>query len=455
MGGRPGALPREQLSTRGDSLTFSDSISAGSGLSAIALKDRQAKAASNVGGESSEHSIEVRELRVLQVFHGLGMGGAETWLMSLLKYFHEQNQKTALPVKFDVLLTGGERAIFDDEAEALGARLFYLPFTRRTLPRFVREFRRILANGNYDAIHDHQDYIAGLHFAMGAGHLPRIRIAHVHNPLLHISNYLRGPLRRFSSFTGKVLLSIFATDITGTSAQVLREYGFSQDRYPKTRLGAAHCGFDPRVYQGDRVATHEELCREFGWDDSAKIVLFVGRLEGAQSLYKGRLMSHKNPEFALDIVRECIARDSRFRFLMVGAGDNKRKEFQASVDDWGMEDKIKFLGVRPDVPRLMSGSNALLFPSLAEGLGMVVVEAQAAGLRVLASDTTPNECAVVADLIEFCPLDQTYTHWADRLLHTLDLSRPDLADCAAGVEDSAFAIENSAARLLELYERPN
>ena len=83
--------------------------------------------------------------------------------MSLLKYFQEQNKHAPLQVKFDVLLTGGEKAIFDDEAEALGARLFYLPFTRRTLPRFVREFRKILADGNYVAIHDHQDYIAGLH----------------------------------------------------------------------------------------------------------------------------------------------------------------------------------------------------------------------------------------------------------------------------------------------------
>src|SRR6185503_2610455 len=71
------------------------------------------------------------ELRVLQVFASLGVGGAETWLLSLLKYFRDAQDDLPVKVKFDILLTGGSQAVFDDEAIALGARLFYVPFTRR------------------------------------------------------------------------------------------------------------------------------------------------------------------------------------------------------------------------------------------------------------------------------------------------------------------------------------
>lgn len=391
-----------------------------------------------------------RECRVLQVFHSLGMGGAETWLMSLLRYFHKQNEHTPLKVKFDVLLTGGEKAVFDDEAAALGANLFYVPFTRRKIVSFVREFRKILKDGNYDAIHDHQDYMAGLHFAMGAGLLPPVRIAHVHNPLLHIGNYLRDPLRKLTSIGGKRLLRHFATDITGTSVQVLREYGFNRQTFLSS-LGAAHCGIDTDDYGGDYETMHAAVCREFGWEASGKLVLFVGRLEGTQSIYKGRLMSHKNPELALQILKKCVARDDNVRMLMVGAGEGKRKEFEALVSGWGLTNKIRLPGVRSDVPGLMSASDALLFPSLAEGLGMVAVEAQAAGLRVLASDTTPRECVVLPDLVEFCPLDQTATYWADRLLRLINLPRPNSNSCNAAVKNSPFSIQNSAQGLASLY----
>src|SRR6266851_8197007 len=118
------------------------------------------------------------ELRVLHVFSALGMGGAETWLMALLKHFHERSQGLPVTVKFDILLTGGEKSLFDDEAMAFGANIYYVSYRRRRLGAFIRDFRRILSRGNYDAIHDHQDTNAGLHFLIGTGLLPPVRIAH-------------------------------------------------------------------------------------------------------------------------------------------------------------------------------------------------------------------------------------------------------------------------------------
>src|SRR5882762_12034805 len=80
-----------------------------------------------------------RELRVLQVFSVLSVGGAETWLMALLKYFREADGRLPVTVKCDILLTGGAPAFFDEEAKSLGARLFYVPFSRRHPFKFMRE----------------------------------------------------------------------------------------------------------------------------------------------------------------------------------------------------------------------------------------------------------------------------------------------------------------------------
>ncbi len=390
-----------------------------------------------------------RELRVLQVFSVLGMGGAETWLLSLLRHFREAQED--FKVKFDILLTGGQKDLLDEEAIALGARLFYVPFTRRNSIGFVREFRRILASGNYDAIHDHQDYIAGLHFLMGAGHLPPVRIAHVHNPLYHRAKYANGLGRRVANSAGKHLLAHLATHVMGTSREIVTEYGFDDSSFGDVALGAAHCGFDVTKYRGDCTRTHAELCRELGWDGSAKIILFVGRLDGAAVVHQGQMMTHKNPAFALSVAQECIARDPTIRLVMVGSGETKRRELESRVKEGGLDQKIRLLGVRSDVARLMLGSDLLLFPSLAEGMGMVVVEAQAAGLRALASDTTPRECVVIDGMVKFLPLGESSKRWAEEALRLINLHRPNANECNAMLGDSSFSIKNSAARLLSLY----
>jgi glycosyltransferase involved in cell wall biosynthesis len=403
-------------------------------------------------GQSVDVESGKRELRVLQVFSVLSVGGAETWLMALLKYFSESTGSLPVKVKFDILLTGGEPSVFDEEAKTLGARLFYVPFSRRRPIKFMREFRRILVTGNYDVIHDHQDYVAGLHFAMGLGHLPPIRIAHVHNPFYQRAEYARGPVRRVVRAAGRRTLGYLATHVVGTSSQIVSEYGFDGFKSRGITLGAAYCGFDVANYQGDRKQVHAELCREFGWQPSAKIILFVGRLDAGNVIHLGRTMSHKNPAFALEVARECISSDPDERLLMAGAGDDKRKEFDSQIREWGLEEKIKLLGVRSDVSRLMLGSNLLLFPSLAEGLGMVVVEAQAAGLPVLASDTTPHECSVVPGLVKFLSLDLTARDWADEVARMINVGHAESSNCLEAIRRSPFSIQNSAANLLKIYD---
>ena len=391
------------------------------------------------------------KLKVLQVFSVLSMGGAETWLISLLKYFKEHQEEIDVDVAFDILLTGGSKSILDVEARRLGANLFYVPFTRRNLAGFTREFRRILAKGNYDAIHDHQDHIAGLHFFMGAGQLPPVRIAHVHTPLYHRKQYASDLGRRAANSAGKHFLSRFATHIMGTSKRVVEEYELDRCQSRGINVGALHCGFDVTEYSGNYTAIHADLCREFGWEESSKIVLFVGRLECDDISYLGQPTTNKNPAFALEIARMCMAKDQSLRLVMVGAVDTKRIEFEAQIEKWELREKIRFTGVRHDVPRLMSGADLLLVPSVAEGLGMVVVEAQAAGLRVLASDNIPPEAVVHSELVTFAQLDAKAEVWANKALQLINLPRLEAGKCNQLVKLSPFSIENSAKRLLKVY----
>jgi glycosyltransferase EpsF len=137
-------------------------------------------------------------LRVLHIIDALGMGGAETWLMEALRLLSKSGK-----ARFDFLITSGKHAIFDDEARQLGAQIHYVRYGRTHLARFISEFRRILRDRRYHAIHDHQDYTSGWHFLMGAGVLPPVRVTHVHNPWIHIGvNYNKNLSRRLTTLPG-------------------------------------------------------------------------------------------------------------------------------------------------------------------------------------------------------------------------------------------------------------
>jgi glycosyltransferase EpsF len=399
------------------------------------------------GAGRKERDDRRPELRVLQVFSVLGMGGAETWLMSLLKYFQEDRYSLPFRVRMDICLTGGKEALFDQEAKSLGARIFYIPYTRREVLRFTRGFRKILLNGQYDAIHDHQDYTSGWHFLFGWGCLPPVRIAHVHNPFFCVATHDGNLTRRLTLLSGKRLISSFATHITGTSREILGKYGFDDPTFEHVHIGAAHCGFDVSQYRGTYTQNHQDVCQEFGWNNSAKILLFVGRLNTTF----GKNLNQKNPFFALEVAKCAIASDPNIHMLVAGGGEDVREALQDRVKRWRLETRIRLIGVRRDIPRLMAGSDLLLFPSLEEGLGMVAVEAQASGLRVLAADVVPHECVVLPTLVRFQSLDTTSADWANEALRILNSPKPDPLLCNRSVEDSAFSIENSARNLVALY----
>src|ERR1700687_5184377 len=202
-----------------------------------------------------------RPIRVLQIIDSLGMGGAETWLMEVLRLWSRSEV-----CRIDFLATSGNPGIFDEEAQRLGAQVYYVRFGRSHLPRFAKQFRQLLREGRYHAIHDHQDYASGWHFLMGARALPPVGFAHVHNPAYQIRNNYGVTLsRRFTARVGKALVARYSTHITGTSWQAIAEYGFDASRFRRIPKAALYCGFDPARFLGDSLPAKAHVCHEFGW----------------------------------------------------------------------------------------------------------------------------------------------------------------------------------------------
>ena len=386
-----------------------------------------------------------RPLRVLHLIDNLGMGGAEAWLIELLRHWREAGGL----VQTDVLATGGRPGMLDDEAMALGATIHYLPFGRRSLPAFARGFRRILREGGYDALHDHQDHASGWHYLMGSALLPPVRVTHVHNPAYQIRNNYGVTLsRRLAGRFGKQLVARYATHIVGTSREAITAFGFDDPAFGRTPKAALYCGLDPAQFLPSAGA-RASVRAEFGWPEDAKVILFAGRFDLSPDF--DHPQNHKNSGFAVDVAILCAQADPRARFIFAGPFSPATPILRQRIEAAGLGDRIAFAGVRRDVGRLMAGADALFFPSRQEGLGMVAVEAQAAGLPVLASTGVPRECVVVPELVTFLELSAGPAAWRDRLVAIASAPRADQLAANARVAASPFAIAHSAERLAELY----
>ena len=128
----------------------------------------------------------------------------------------------------------------------------------------------------------------------------------------------------------------------------------------------------------------------------------------------GRFAKQKNPLVLVDIFEEVIIRDNNAICWMIGEGP-LRNEIEQRIDQKGLKGKIFLLGQRNNVPELMQAMDAFVFPSLFEGLSFVMIEAQAAGLPIIASDTLSKEHSVT-DLMEYCSLDKPASFWAEQII---------------------------------------
>jgi len=125
----------------------------------------------------------------------------------------------------------------------------------------------------------------------------------------------------------------------------------------------------------------------------------------------------------------------------------------AKVQQLGLDDRVIFAGTRSDVNRLMLGAmDVFLFPSIHEGLGLVLIEAQTAGLPCVLSDVVPEEAHVIEPLMQRLSLSQTAEVWSEVILKTLKAQREiTQTEAYQLIEKSSFNIHNSVKQLETLY----
>lgn len=141
-------------------------------------------------------------------------------------------------------------------------------------------------------------------------------------------------------------------------------------------------------------------------DDTRKHIVSVGRLCDA-----------KNPFFALEVMEALVKLRQDFVYEWVGGGE-LREQVEAAIQEKGLQDHVKLLGIRNDIEQLLPQRDLFLMPSKFEGLGIALIEAQAAGLPCVGSDRIPEMANCGG--CKFLPLEAAPAEWAKQLSAVLD-----------------------------------
>lgn len=328
-------------------------------------------------------------MRVLHVLGDLNTGGGiENFVMNVYR-----NIDCSL-VQFDFLVNTfsndtKEENHYEKEIKTRGGKVYKMTaFTKNPIINLIEQ-NKFFKTQKYDAVEVHSGSpLKYIYCATAKKHKVKTTIFHAHgasdNPKSFLHKYTEKKLKKYCDFK-------FAC---ATKAG-LYVYGDNADvKIVPNAIDVEKFKYDT----GSRAQKRKELNIE------EKFV--VGHI--------GRMSPEKNHKFLLEIFKEIHRKNNSAMMLLVGDG-LLRGAIEKQASDFGLKDSIIFAGQRSDIPELLCAMDVFVFPSLWEGLGIALIEAQTNGLPCLVSDVVPDE-ANITELVENISLKETADFWARKAL---------------------------------------
>ena len=324
-------------------------------------------------------------MRILHITYGFDGGGVGFVIASYCATRPLQG------VQFDIVGedTGHEHLLHQRFANA-GFRVYYVTPKKR-LFRNIRQMFRLLRKGDYDGVHVHFEEWSFLYLWLARLARIPVRICHAHMAYMVREN----EKPHYKVF--RRLLNRYATCRLACSTDA-GEHLFGGYEYTVLRnaIPVEEFLFDQNL----RNQVRREMLLEQHF--------VVGNV--------ARLSYQKNPLFTLEIFKEILQKRPDAVLLLIGSGELEA-ELRRKIDAEGLQESVRLLGLRTDVPRLMQAMDVFLLPSRFEGLGVAYVEAQAAGLKTFATqDLVPQEAMISDMLMTYLPLQYSASQWADAVL---------------------------------------
>lgn len=365
-----------------------------------------------------------KPIRILQVLTAMNRAGTETMIMNIYRAIDRSK------VQFDFAVSATEKCDYDDEINSLGGRIFYYPrYQGSNHFKYKKWWESFFVyHPEYRVVHGHIGSTASIYLKIAKKH-GCYAIAHSHSTgsgfgiqklLYKLYSY---PTRNIADYfigcSTEALVARYGEKVASNhDISVVLQNGIDVDKY----------AFSESV--------RESVCEELGLNKESLIVGTVGRF-----------VPPKNPLFIVDIIDRLNRCQEDFTFLWAGTGELK-PEVEKLIKEKNLQKKVILLGVRTDIPRILQTFNVFILPSKYEGLPVIGVEVQAAGVPMLCSDKVSPEVRMT-QCCRFLPIDSSEV-WADEIVKEKVFRR--VENASEDVIKAGYDIHETSRWLLDLYE---
>lgn len=334
-------------------------------------------------------------IRVLHIVGIMNMGGLENLIMNIYRNIDREK------IQFDFLVTREEEGIFDEEIKSLGGKIYNIPHMSKV---GYKKYTSILYNffkkhSEYKIVHCHRDALCSIYLNQARKANIPIRIAHSHTMRLSETKDIKGTI---ITLIKKCCMPFIAKNTTHYFAcsKDAGEWLFGK-KVANEKLQIVNNGINVNKYIYDENIS-KKIRSELNISKETLLIGHVGRFDIA-----------KNHNFLIDIINKLKIEMTDFKLCLVGEGRLKA-DIQEKIKRLNLQDNVIFLGIRNDINELMMAFDIFTFPSLFEGLGIVLIEAQATGLKSLTSDQVPKEADMNVGLLDFLSIDGI-DHWINEI----------------------------------------
>jgi glycosyltransferase involved in cell wall biosynthesis len=333
----------------------------------------------------------------------------------------------------------GQPGRLDDSVRELGGEVIHSRIPIGNTRKFISELHNVIEKGRYDVMHAHHDIVSAVYLLAAARTPIRRRIVHVHNTSMELPTPSKvkkaivwEPMRR-------VCLTM-SDRIAGISRDALAS--MVRESHPKPgRDVVVYYGIDTSKFRNPR-RTPQATRAELGISGEAKVILFGGRMT-----------AYKNPKFVIDVLAEVVKEIPDTVAVFAGVGP-ETETVKQHAQDTGLSDRVHVLGWRDDLPELMLASDLLLWPGQEipkEGLGLGIVEAQAAGLPIIMSRSVPEDAVVIDEIVSIVPLSTGAAAWGREVIRRLNAEHPSRGSSLERIEASHFSLRAGTDNVMALY----
>lgn len=359
-------------------------------------------------------------IKILHVVGRMDRGGTEALLMNLLRTVDREK------FQYDFVEQTEDICDYDEEILDLGSKIYRAPhISVGNLKQYRNWWRKFYQeHPEYQIIHGHSRG-SGPIYLSEARKAGRITIAHCHNNshgkgIRGVVRYVwQLPLRRAADYNFACSHDSGISQFGRNGAFQVVKNGIQTDKY---------------MWNPEKRA---EIRASLGLDEA----FVVGNV--------ARFVEQKNHTFLVEVFHEIKKARPEAKLMLVGQG-HLEPCVRNQLEHLGILEDTLFMGVRSDVPELLQAMDVFVLPSLFEGLGIVNVEAQTAGLSCFASEKVVPPEVKLTDLMHYIPLEQSPAYWAEYILsHTIPVQKR--CDQSQAIIDAGFDIRTTAEQLNNFY----